>query len=144
MRNNADNRDNEPYVGRATRAQEPAERASPEEDAAVLVEDREERRIPYYLECNLYGDMRFCCGRVLNLSRGGMRVMCFDLLGVGDLVHVDCELPTGRLWVKASVAWVNHGNPIEPPGMGLKFVDLSSEAHRLIAKALAVANELEL
>lgn len=140
MKNPAENRDTEPYLDRVCG---PTDDAQDMAQTTLLVESREHARIPYYLECNVYGSKRFCCGRMINLSRGGVRIHCYDLMAVGEIVHVDCELPGGRLWVEAQVAWVNKGSPIQSPGMGLRFVNLSEESIELVEEALCIAAGIE-
>ena len=104
------------------------------------VNTRRHARVPYFLQVNIYGAMRFCRGRVCNLSMGGVYVECYDLLDVDDPVCVDMELPGGRVSIGARIAWVGDPSDLDdPPGMGLEFVNPSPALLALLREAIRVA-----
>ena len=100
---------------------------------------REHPRVPYYLEANLYGERSFASGVVTNLSVGGLYIECWDFFDVGDVVKIDVELPSGRLWCDARVQWVmDQVAEGQTPGMGVQFLELKPEDVGLLTEAVAV------
>ena len=95
--------------------------------------------MPYYLEANLYGERSFASGVVTNLSVGGLYIECWDFFDVGDVVKIDVELPSGRLWCDARVQWVmDQVADGQTPGMGVQFLELKPEDVGLLTEAVAV------
>lgn len=100
---------------------------------------REHPRVPYYLEANLYGDKSFASGVVTNLSIGGLYIECWDFFDIGDVVKIDVELPTGRLWCDALVKWVmDQVEAGQTPGMGVQFLRLKPSDTELLTLAVDV------
>lgn len=70
----------------------------------------------------------------LNLSTGGVFLETMNLMAEGTPLTVEFVLPHRNIPIrcKACVAWVNHPavirNPNLPAGMGIQFLDLSSES----------------
>lgn len=70
----------------------------------------------------------------LNLSTGGVFLETINLMAEGTPLVVEFVLPnhTVPIRCRARVAWVNHPrmikNPNLPAGMGVQFLDLSTEA----------------
>lgn len=70
----------------------------------------------------------------LNLSTGGVFLETMNLMAEGTPLAVEFVLPHRNIPIscKACVAWVNHPemirNPNLPAGMGIQFLDLSSES----------------
>lgn len=70
----------------------------------------------------------------LNLSTGGVFLETANLMAEGTPLVVEFVLPHRNIAIrcKASVAWVNHPdmirNPKLPTGMGVQFLDLSTES----------------
>lgn len=70
----------------------------------------------------------------LNLSTGGVFLETLNLMPEGTPLAVEFVLPHRNIPIscKASVAWVNHPdmirNPNLPAGMGIQFLDLSTES----------------
>lgn len=78
-------------------------------------------------------------GKCLDISGGGMFVESQDDIAVGALVTLNFKLPdqsATQVTCKAEIAWLNRKpNPFKPHyphGLGLKFVELSSSAHKAI------------
>lgn len=100
---------------------------------------REHPRVPYYLEANLYGDKSFASGVVTNLSNGGLYIECWDFFDVGDVVKIDVELPSGRLWCDALVKWVmDQVSAGQTPGMGVQFLRLKPSDSEMLTQAVDV------
>lgn len=70
----------------------------------------------------------------LNLSTGGVFLETMNLMDEGTPLSIEFALPNRDTLIrcKACVAWVNHPeeirNPNLPTGMGIQFLDLSSES----------------
>jgi uncharacterized protein (TIGR02266 family) len=70
----------------------------------------------------------------LNLSTGGVFLETLNLMAAGTPLAVEFVLPHRNIPIscKACVAWVNHParvkNPDLPAGMGIQFLDLSTES----------------
>jgi uncharacterized protein (TIGR02266 family) len=70
----------------------------------------------------------------LNLSTGGVFLETRNLMAEGTPLTVEFVLPHRNIPIncQASVAWVNHPelirNPDLPAGMGIQFLDLSTES----------------
>jgi uncharacterized protein (TIGR02266 family) len=70
----------------------------------------------------------------LNLSTGGVFLETMNLMAEGTPLVVEFVLPHRNIPIscKANVAWVNHPamirNPNLPAGMGIQFLDLSTES----------------
>ena len=70
----------------------------------------------------------------LNLSTGGVFLETGNLMAEGTPLAVEFVLPHRNIPIscKAKVAWVNHPamirNPNLPVGMGIQFLDLSTES----------------
>lgn len=70
----------------------------------------------------------------LNLSTGGVFLETMNLMAEGTPLVVEFVLPHRDILIScnASVAWVNHPamirNPNLPAGMGIQFLDLSTES----------------
>jgi len=70
----------------------------------------------------------------LNLSTGGVFLETMNLMEEGTPLAVEFVLPHRNIPIscKACVAWVNHPdfikNPNLPAGMGIQFLDLSTES----------------
>ena len=70
----------------------------------------------------------------LNLSTGGVFLETMNLMAEGTPLAVEFVLPHRNITIKckACVAWVNHPemirNPNLPAGMGIQFLDLSTDS----------------
>ena len=74
-----------------------------------------------------------------NLSRGGVFLRTDDLLSVGTEVSLEWKLPKSDVVMKATtvVVWCSPGKQGTPRGMGLRFLDLSSENQKTIVDHVA-------
>ena len=75
-------------------------------------------------------------GFCLNLSRGGLFVQTRDPPPPGTMIFLELDLePVGKtVHAQAEVAWAWPTIPYSqsPPGVGVKFTDLSEDAQRFI------------
>ncbi len=71
-----------------------------------------------------------------NLSRGGVFVQTDELLPVGTKVSLKWKLPQSETVIMATavVVWCSTGKRGAPRGMGLRFVDLSSEDQKTVVE----------
>ena len=65
----------------------------------------------------------------VDLSGGGAFVRADVLFEVGEMLHLEFQLPDGhQIRTQGRVVRVSRGGPQEkPPGMGIEFVDLPAE-----------------
>jgi uncharacterized protein (TIGR02266 family) len=82
----------------------------------------------------------------LNLSTGGVFLETMNLMAEGTPLAVEFVLPHRNIPIscKACVAWVNHPemirNPNLPAGMGIQFLDLSTESIEAIRSYIQEEN----
>ena len=82
----------------------------------------------------------------LNLSTGGVFLETMSLMAEGTPLAVEFVLPHRNIPIscKAKVAWVNHPalirNPNLPVGMGIQFLDLSTESIEAIRNYIQEEN----
>ena len=83
------------------------------------------------LDVTLEGDHNFFTGLTENISEGGLFVATHQLRDVGAQIPIEFTLPTRKTPIRAKceVRWVRVYNEASdsPPGMGLRFLDLSDE-----------------
>lgn len=104
--------------------------------------DRDRRiqaRVPLEIEVDIQSDSNFFVGYLENISYGGIFVATHCPAKLGDVVPVRFKLPYNdaelEIDVDAEVAWLREFNPGLPdvlPGMGLRFIMLTSEQIRAI------------
>jgi Tfp pilus assembly protein PilZ len=138
-------KDTQPYIDRVVQPVNERSPTAPKrvEELAHL-ECREHLRVAYYLETTLYGEHHFTSGLVTNLSMGGMFVECYEFLSLDEDVKVDLELPGGKLWCDARIAWMrDRMQGDERPGMGLQFIGLCENQQALLRHALDIALEVD-
>jgi hypothetical protein len=76
-------------------------------------------------------------GVTKNINTRGAYVCCARPLRLNEVVHMSINSPEKSLNVKAEVVWSNiHGpdDEINPRGMGVRFLKISSQDRKLIAK----------
>lgn len=75
-------------------------------------------------------------GRITDLSGTGLFLVTRTFVPVGKQVHLEFELPTGRVEAVGEVRWVSRGADVEEPGLGIRFLRLSAAAARAIDDAV--------
>ena len=76
-------------------------------------------------------------GVTKSISTRGANVCCARPLRLNEVFHMSINSPEKSLNVKAEVVWSNiHGpdDEINPRGMGVRFLKISSRDRKLIAK----------
>jgi hypothetical protein len=83
-------------------------------------------------------------GVTKNISTRGAYVCCANPLGLNEVVVISINTPRKSFDVKAEVVWSNMYGPdddINPRGMGVRFVKLSSKDRKFIAKEVSQHTE---
>jgi uncharacterized protein (TIGR02266 family) len=90
---------------------------------------------------DLESDSNFYAGFTTNISEGGIFVATVNMPPPGAMVELRFSLPNGKkIDVRGEVRWsreVNDKTPDIFPGVGIRFVDLSAEAHAAIRDFVA-------
>ncbi len=76
-------------------------------------------------------------GVTKNISTRGAYVCCARPLRLNEVLHMSINSPEKSLHVKAEVVWSNRYGPddeINPRGMGVRFLKISSQDRKFIAK----------
>ena len=79
-------------------------------------------------------------GTTKDISEGGAYVCCATPLGLKQEFSMVINAPEKQLNVKAEVVWANtygFNDEITPRGMGVRFMNISGEDRRIIARAVA-------
>ena len=82
-------------------------------------------------------------GVTLNISSTGVFIGCRRPLRLNEVFDMVITAPDQDIGVKAEVVWSNKYGPddhITPRGMGVRFLDISEENQRFIAKAVTQHN----
>ncbi len=100
-----------------------------------------QRRTPR-LDCNLTsrggGASTNLSGRITDLSGTGLFLATRQFLPYGKQVHLEFDLPTGKVEAVGEVRWVARGKGVAEQGLGIRFLRLSSISARAIDDALAM------
>ena len=79
-------------------------------------------------------------GVTKSISTREAYVCCARPLKLNEVLHMSINAPTKSLHVKAEVVWSNEYGPndeINPRGMGVRFLKISSQDRKLIAKEVS-------
>ena len=79
-------------------------------------------------------------GLTSNVTPNGVFIRCQKPLKLNEVFDMDIKIPNSNQTIsaKAEVVWSNRWGPddeITPRGMGVRFVKISSEARKFIARA---------
>ena len=83
-------------------------------------------------------------GVTKDVSTRGAYVCCARPLRLNEVFHMSINSPEKSLNVKAEVVWSNiHGpdDEITPRGMGVRFLKISSQDRKFIAKEVSQQND---
>ena len=117
---------------------EPAQPPPAEPPAAQAEQhERECTRFPLNVEVGYASEHNFYTGFLENLSSGGLFVATHNPAEIGDVVEVTFTVPALHRNCSAMclVQWTRDYNPSMPdmiPGMGLKFVNLDTDARAAV------------
>ncbi len=82
-------------------------------------------------------------GVTLNISSNGVFIGCRKPLRLNETFSLVISAKDHQIGARAEVVWSNKYGPddhISPRGMGVRFVDISDEDRRFIARAVAEYN----
>ncbi len=93
-------------------------------------ENRNNDRFEVELAVTLHSESNFYTGLAENLSESGVFIASHQAHPIGTLIDVSLTLPDSRepLWLRGEVRWVRkyRDSMNEPPGMGIRFIDLAA------------------
>lgn len=101
---------------------------------------REHSRFHVDLDVTVGSDHNFYAGFAENLSSGGVFIATHKLKPTGSKIELSINLPDGiTLQAEGEVRWIRVFNELSdtPPGMGVKFTNLSSASVAVIQSFLA-------
>jgi uncharacterized protein (TIGR02266 family) len=75
-------------------------------------------------------------GRITDLSGTGLFLATQQFIALGKQVHLEFELPTGKVEAVGEVRWVARGEGVPEQGLGIRFLRLSAAAARAIDDAI--------
>lgn len=87
------------------------------------------------------GASKNLAGRITDLSGIGLFVSTRRLIPVGKQVHLEFELDTGPVEAVGEVRWQARPDSRPGPGLGIRFLRLSSASARAIDEALGLIQE---
>lgn len=111
----------------------PATDEAPSSDAAVNgANKRQHNRIPIEADVDFVSESNFYNGFAENISEGGLFIATYERKKIGDKVALKFRLPdsTETIECDGEVRWIrehNESNPEVPPGLGIRFLDMSAE-----------------
>ncbi|MFZ5467940.1 MAG: PilZ domain-containing protein [Myxococcota bacterium] len=97
---------------------------------------RQTRRIECSARFRGGGASTNLAGRIVDLSGTGLFLETSVFVPVGKQVHLEFELPTGKVEAVGEVRWVARGDGVADKGMGIRFLRLSAASARAIDEAL--------
>lgn len=106
---------------------------------------REHSRFHVDLDVTVGSDHNFYAGFAENLSAGGVFIATHKLKPVGSKIELAINLPDGvQLGAEGEVRWIRVFNEHSdtPPGMGVKFTNLSESSVALIQRFLSQRDPL--
>lgn len=106
---------------------------------------REHSRFHVDLDVTVGSDHNFYAGFAENLSAGGVFIATHKLKPVGSKIELTINLPDGvQLRAEGEVRWIRVFNELSdtPPGMGVKFSNLSDASVGLIQSFLSQRDPL--
>lgn len=110
---------------------QPPDTAAPASASASPARRREHDRAVLSVDVGLESDHNFFLGFTENISEGGLFVATHQIQPVGSTVTLDFGLPGREERIRAvgEVRWVRVYNDASdvPPGMGIRFADISEE-----------------
>jgi uncharacterized protein (TIGR02266 family) len=101
---------------------------------------REHSRFHVDLDVTVGSDHNFYAGFAENLSSGGVFIATHKLKPTGSKIELSINLPDGiTLKAEGEVRWIRVFNELSdtPPGMGVRFTNLSSASVAVIQSFLA-------
>ncbi len=104
-------------------------------------ERRRHRRITFETEVSLHGDHNFFTGFSEDISEGGLFVATYDQKPLGTRIELTFGLPCGHVvQCEGEVRWLrppSEDPDAPPPGMGIRFLDLSETDREIVQRYIA-------
>jgi uncharacterized protein (TIGR02266 family) len=75
-------------------------------------------------------------GRITDLSAVGLFLATPQFVPLGRQVHLEFELPTGKVEAVGEVRWIARGKDVPEQGLGIRFLRLSAASAQAIDQAL--------
>lgn len=90
-------------------------------------------RVPLEVDVSFHSESQLFVGLSGDISQGGIFVSTYKDLPIGTAVTIKFTLPNGEIEAVGTVRWCRHATEGgEPPGVGISFDSLSSDARALI------------
>jgi len=105
----------------------------------MKIEKREAPRTMIKIQVNCECDDAFLYDYSYDMSEGGLFISTSEPRNAGDKIKLSFILPEvlEEIEVAGKVAWVNPpGSDDLPPGMGIRFLDLSEDKKELIQEVI--------
>ncbi len=75
-------------------------------------------------------------GRITDLSEVGLFLATQKFIPLGKEVHLEFELPTGKVEAVGEVRWIARGQAVAEQGLGIRFLRLTAPSARAIDLAI--------
>ena len=102
---------------------------------------RQGKRISLSVRFSGGGAATNLAGHVTDLSASGLFLATKHFIPLGKQVHLEFDLPTGRVDAVGEVRWVARGKSVPEQGLGIRFLRLSAASARAIDQALELKEE---
>jgi len=108
---------------------------------STVSESRRQQRVSVNAQFRGGGASTNLHGQVTDLSASGIFLATTSFLAVGKQVHLEFDLPTGKVEAVGEVRWVARGSAVPLQGMGIRFLRLSAPAARAIDDAIDTSQD---
>lgn len=112
-------------------------------DKPPVAHRRQAKRISIDVTFRGGGSATNMSGRVTDLSPVGLFLATRQFIALGKQVHLEFDLPTGKVDAVGEVRWVARGTQVPEQGLGIRFLRLSATAARAIDQAIEQGSESE-
>ena len=116
------------------------------EECPKWSERRIHRRITFIADISFTSESNFYTGFTRDISEGGVFVATYNSFPVGTVMELHLQMPDGGepIKVKGEVRWYAEHNEDSDghPGVGVRFVDLSTENRNRINRFVSVRDSI--
>lgn len=113
---------------------EPAHQLLDEPEVPFDLERRIKPRAPLTVEISLGSDSHFFVGITSDLSTGGVFVVTYEPLALGDELELEFSLPASTVHARGRVRWMRQATEEAPPGVGIAFTSMDEPGWREIER----------
>ncbi len=96
---------------------------------------RQKRRVSIDVKFRGAGAATLITGRITDLSETGLFLATQKFVPLGKEIHLEFDLPTGKVEAVGEVRWIARGQVAEQ-GLGIRFLRLSAASARAIDLAI--------